>query len=181
MIHIFMWLKKILVGKITYTWRRWGTPQNFYLVFTEELQKTTIKKKLLKWSNKKCKNLNIDDIAFFKKNKDTWRYHNFTCVLNILIWSTVLESVTFALLLPFLKTWKIRILKKMKKKKKKHHFLHFHPSNNPKIQNFEKMKKLQISSFYTKVPKIMICYTIPNLSLLLDVIEMSMSTISALG
>ena len=116
MIHIFMWLKKILVGKITYMWRRWGTPQNFYLVFTDELQKTTIKKKMLKWPNKKCKNFNIYNIAFFKKNKDTWTYHNFTCVLNILmIWSTVLESVTFALLLPFLKTWKIRILKKIKK------------------------------------------------------------------
>ena len=152
MIHIFMWLKKILVGKITYTWRRWGTPQNFYLVFTEELQKTTIKKKLLKWSNKKCKNLNIDDIAFFKKNKGTWRYHNFTCVLNILIWSTVLESVTFALLLPFLKTWKIRILKKMKKKKSII-FCTFIPVTTQKFKILKKWRNYRYHHFTQKYQK----------------------------
>ena len=37
------------------------------------------------------------------------------------------------------------------------HFLPFYPYNNPKTQNFQKLKKKQeISSFYTNVPKIMI-------------------------
>ena len=37
------------------------------------------------------------------------------------------------------------------------HFSPFYPTNNPKNQNFEKMKKsLAISTFYTCVPKIMI-------------------------
>ena len=41
-------------------------------------------------------------------------------------------------------------------------FLPFYPPNNPKNQNFEKLKKsLDILSFYTSVPKIMIiCYTV---------------------
>ena len=45
------------------------------------------------------------------------------------------------------------------------YFLPFYPPNNPENQNFEKMKKpLEISSFYTSVPKIMvICYTISEI------------------
>ena len=41
------------------------------------------------------------------------------------------------------------------------HSLPFYPTSNPKNENFEKMKKsLEISSFYTSAPKIMIiCYT----------------------
>ena len=52
------------------------------------------------------------------------------------------------------------------------HFLPFYPTNNPKNQNFEKMKKrLKISSFYTNVPKIMIkCYTVPEIWRVTDVI-----------
>ena len=52
------------------------------------------------------------------------------------------------------------------------HFLPFFPSNNPKNQNFENMKKcLVISSFYTSVPKIMIiCYTVPKIERMTDVI-----------
>ena len=44
--------------------------------------------------------------------------------------------------------------------------------NNPKNQNFEKMKKgLEISSFYTNVPKLMIiCYTVPEIRRVTDVI-----------
>ena len=41
-------------------------------------------------------------------------------------------------------------------------FLPFYPHNNPKNQNFEKLKKqhMEISSFYASVTKIMIiCYT----------------------
>ena len=52
------------------------------------------------------------------------------------------------------------------------HFLHFYLSNNPKNQNFEKMKKhLEISSFYKNVPKNMIiCYNIPKIWRMTDVI-----------
>ena len=53
------------------------------------------------------------------------------------------------------------------------HFLPFYPPNDPKNQNFEKMKKkrLEISSFYTSVPKIMIiCYTVPEIWRVTDVI-----------
>ena len=57
------------------------------------------------------------------------------------------------------------------------HFLPFYPTNDPKNQNFEKMKKtpekkhLEISSFYISVPKIMIiCYTVPEIWHVTDVI-----------
>ena len=47
-------------------WRRWGTPQNFFLAFTDELEKQLIiKKKLLKWANKK-QYFHIYNVAFFK-------------------------------------------------------------------------------------------------------------------
>ena len=41
----------------------------------------------------------------------------------------------------------------------------FYPHNSPKNENFKKMKKgLEISSFYTSVPKIMIIYyTVPEI------------------
>ena len=43
-------------------------------------------------------------------------------------------------------------------------FLLFYPTNNPKKQNLKKMKRrLEISPFYTSVPKIMIiCYNVPE-------------------
>ena len=55
------------------------------------------------------------------------------------------------------------------------HFLPFYPTNNPKNQNFEEEKKrkkhLEISSFFTSVPKIMIIwYTVPQIWRLTDVI-----------
>ena len=51
-------------------------------------------------------------------------------------------------------------------------FLPFYPSNNPKNQNFKRMKKtLEISSFYNRAPKIMIiCYTGPEIWCVTDVI-----------
>ena len=40
--------------------RRWGTPQNFCLAFVDEFEKQLfIQKKLLKWANKKIRNVNI--------------------------------------------------------------------------------------------------------------------------
>ena len=45
------------------------------------------------------------------------------------------------------------------------YFLSFYPPISPKNENFKKMKKpLEISSFYTSVPKIMIiCYAVPEI------------------
>ena len=42
-----------------------GTPQNFCLAFTDELEKQLFIKKLLKGANKKCKNFNIYNVVFF--------------------------------------------------------------------------------------------------------------------
>ena len=51
------------------------------------------------------------------------------------------------------------------------HFLPFYPTNNPKKQNFEKIKRLEILSFYKIVPKIMIIsYTAPEKWHVTDVI-----------
>ena len=53
------------------------------------------------------------------------------------------------------------------------HLLPFYPTNNPKNQNFEKMKKktLEVSSCYTCEPKIMIIfYTVPEIWSMTDVI-----------
>ena len=44
---------EILFGKITQMCRRWGTPQNFYLAFIDELEKQIIIKKLIKSAKKK--------------------------------------------------------------------------------------------------------------------------------
>ena len=55
-------------------------------------------------------------------------------------------------------------------------FLPFYPSNSPKNKNIKKKRKmkkkiLQISSFYTRVPKIMIIgYTVPEIWHMRDVI-----------
>ena len=53
------------------------------------------------------------------------------------------------------------------------HFLSFYPPTSLKNENFKKMKKkhLDISSFYTSIPKIMIiCYTIHEIWHVTDVI-----------
>ena len=51
-------------------------------------------------------------------------------------------------------------------------FLPFYPPNNPKNTILKNWKKhLEISSFYTSVPKIMIiCYTVPEIWCMTDVI-----------
>ena len=47
--------------KITHMWRRWHTPQNFFLVFIDELEKQLF--------IKKHKIFNIYNIVIFLKNK----------------------------------------------------------------------------------------------------------------
>ena len=51
-------------------------------------------------------------------------------------------------------------------------FLPFYLPNNPKNENFKNIKKhLEISSFYTSVPKIMfICVTVPEILLVMNAI-----------
>ena len=56
--------------KTTHMWRKWGTLQNFFFAFIDELEKQIIIKKLLKWANKKQNNFNIYNVAFFLKNKE---------------------------------------------------------------------------------------------------------------
>ena len=48
--------------------RRWGTPQNFYLVFIDELGKQLFIKKTVEVAIK-CKNFNIYYVFKNKKNK----------------------------------------------------------------------------------------------------------------
>ena len=41
--------------KITYMWRRWDTPQNFFLAFIDELEKQIIIKKTVEMGQWKTK------------------------------------------------------------------------------------------------------------------------------
>ena len=50
--------------------RRWGTPPHFFLAFIDELEEQIIIKKMLKWANKKKNYFNIQNVAFFRKNKE---------------------------------------------------------------------------------------------------------------
>ena len=112
-------------------WRKWGTPQNFFFAFIDELEKQIIIKKLLKWANKKQNNFNIYNVAFKKKiKKNTCRYHYQN--LNDMIYSSwdielnILKLVISGHFLPFypLKTPKIKILKNKKISWRYHHFTH---------------------------------------------------------
>ena len=56
-------------------WRMWGMTQNFFLAFTDELEKQLFIKKKNCWSHpiKKQNNLNIYNNAFLKnKNKEKY-------------------------------------------------------------------------------------------------------------
>ena len=89
---------------------------------------------------------------FKKKKKNTERYHHFTEVYQ--------KSWSYAILFLRYGTWQMYC----------YFFIlgytfPFYPHNSPKNENFKKMKKgLEISSFYTSVPKIMIIYyTVPEI------------------
>ena len=129
--------------KITHMQRRWGTPQNFCLTFIDEFEKQLfIKKNPVKWANKKFKNLNIYNAAFKKKKRKTPSdiiiLHLCTKNLDDMIYSfwdieydrlkLVIMGLSLLLYPVPIKTQKIWILKKWR-------------------------KLLQISSFYTHVPK----------------------------
>ena len=108
--------------KITCMWRRWDTPQNFFLIFTDEVEKQIFKKNCLSRSIQNKIILILTILLFFKKKKEKHLEIPlfYTCVPKILmIWSTVPEYrvklVTlgnFLSIHPPLKTQKIKILKK---------------------------------------------------------------------
>ena len=101
------------------------------------------------WQPKKSK--------FRKNEKKSWRYNHFTIVyqkswsyailfLRYSVWLILFFILgRFFALLPPLTVWKIKIFKKWK-------------------------NCLEIASFYTSVPKIMIIYTVPETWLVTDVI-----------
>ena len=110
-------------------WRRWGTPQNFLLAFTDELEKQIIIKKLLKRAKKKQQNnFNIYNVALKKQQQQ----------LEISLSKSRWYDLQF-----------LRYKAKQTKIGNFGPFFVFHPEN----QNFEKMKKLlEIISFYTCAP-----------------------------
>ena len=111
-------------------WRRWGTPQNFFLAFIDELKKQIICKKTVKWANKKQNNFNIYIqcyIFFFKKKKNTCRYH-YQSLDDIIYRSSDIEHNIL----------KLVILG---------YFLPFYPPKNSINQNFEKMKNFTGKTF----------------------------------
>ena len=55
----------------------------YFLHLLLNLKNNCSLKKFLKWANKKRKNSNVNNVAFFKENlkkKNIWRYHYFTPV-----------------------------------------------------------------------------------------------------
>ena len=116
---------QLFIKKITNMWKKWGTPQNFFLAFIDELEKQLFIKKNF-WSGP-IKNIRtlIFTMLYFKKKikKNTWRYHYFTSAhqnLNDMIYSSWdIEHEGLKLLVLG-------------------HFLPFDPPKNPKNQNFEK-------------------------------------------
>ena len=92
--HHGNWCKGFFLNQKSHTWKRWGTTQNLFLAFLHELEKQLFIKKLLKWANKKCKNFNTYNAAFFKNNKEKHLEITlfYTCLPNILmIWSIGIE------------------------------------------------------------------------------------------
>ena len=115
--------------KPTHIWRRWGTPQNFFLTVIDELEKQLFIKKLLKLANNNQNNFNIYNVAiFFKKiQKITWRYFYFTPVYQIpQRYDLQFQDIVRDRL-------KLVVLG---------HFLPFYSPKNSKYHNFDKMKKI---------------------------------------
>ena len=94
--------------KTTHVWRRWGTPQNLFLAFIDELEKLVIVEKTVEVGRLKASTFNIYNVAFFKNNikKNTCRYHYQN--LNDMIYSSwdkeqnKLKLVILGHVLPFI-------------------------------------------------------------------------------
>ena len=125
--------------KITHMWRRWGgPPQNFLMVFIDELWKTL---KSDFWKNEKTFTGDLIILHICTKNHNHMRYSSwdtewdiffchfgsfYNCVSQMtIIWCMVPEILSNTH--DFLSIWAI--------------FCLFTSSNNPENQNFEKMKK----------------------------------------
>ena len=102
--------------------------------------------------------LTTNKIKILKKNEKPWKYYDlYKSTKNAIhmmygSWDKKHNRENF---LPFLGQ-----------------FLPFYLTNNPKNQNFKKKwkKSLEISSFYTSAPKIMIiCYTVAEIQCVMDV------------
>ena len=113
---------ELLIKKITHMWRRWGTPQNFFLAFIDELEKQIFIKNCWGRPIKNKIILICTNVPFFKKiKKYTCRDHNQN--LNDMIYSSWdIEQNRLKLIILG-------------------HFLPFYPPNNQENQNFEKMKE----------------------------------------
>ena len=100
---------------------------------------------------------------FLKMKKNPWRYHHFAQVYHKWqsydIWLLRCE-VQQAGFFCHLGSWQMQLLFFILG-----YFLPFYPPNIPRNENFKKWKKiLEISSFNTSVPKIMIiCYNVPEI------------------
>ena len=95
-----------------------------------------------------------------KKEKKPWRYHHFTQVYQKL-WSYAILFLRYG-------TWHWAICCPFSPPHP-----HPHPPNSPKNQNFKKWRKkcLEILSFYTYVPKVMIRWcTVPEIWCAADVL-----------
>ena len=63
--------KTALIKNHTHVKKVWGTPQNFCLVFFDELEKQLFVKKLLKWANKgQMKIIILDHFLPFHQRED---------------------------------------------------------------------------------------------------------------
>ena len=132
-------------------WRRWSTPQNFFLTFIDELENQTIIKKNC-WSGPgKHKIIFIFTMFnFFKKNERKTPADHYQNLDMIYSYWDIEENIL-----------KLVILSS---------FLPFYPPKKLKNLNFEKLKNLlEISSFYTYVPKITIIWcTVPEIRTEID-------------
>ena len=140
---------------ITHMWR-WGTPQNFFLAFTDELKKQIIIK-TVEVGQQKTNSFNIYKVKKLKKNSCRYHYQNlddmiysswdieqnkliYTCAPKLtIIWCMVSEILsetdkTFCHFGPFCALLLL-------------------PPNDPEYQNFENMKKMpgDIILLYTHV------------------------------
>ena len=97
-------------------WRKWGITQNFFLAFTDELEKQRFIKKNLNWANKKCKNFNIYNVVFFNNNKEKHQEILFyTCFQKS--WYDASIFLFFYFFFSFWKFWFFEFLGGLKGKK----------------------------------------------------------------
>ena len=144
------YIKSWCITKITHIWRKWGTPHNFLLALIDGLWKTQKLRILKKWKRKKI----LQILSFYKcVPKTTIRcspwdtdWHNFFCHLGPFF---APPTIPLPILLHMCIINRGHIMYGSWDIKCKGQsllsfwavFLPFDPPNNPKNQNFEKIKK----------------------------------------